>query len=181
MSWNFLLHGLLMLHLRGLETAPSVTKINWVRVNDFVLRLDDTCWSRLIFLLLLWCLIDLAIVKLWLSLGKFSLSFLLFLLLSHLLLLDSFDLFLLLSLRLIEVNISQKRIICLNLYCHKRWLSALAIHVLHDFVISRDLLLVLSQYSPNTINGCVRHKLFEIGVNQELNNISWKNNVIQRA
>merc|ERR1712076_343560 len=50
MGWNLLLECLFVVHLCSSIATPSVSHVEWIGMNEFILWLDDACWP-LLFLL----------------------------------------------------------------------------------------------------------------------------------
>ena len=87
-----------------------------------------------------------------------------------------------LGLDLADVHVLEQRVhLLLELDGHECRLATLALEVLQDLVIGRDLLLVFGENAANAIDCRVSHELLEVRVNQILLNTIIENDVKRGA
>ena len=153
---------------------PSVHNVVRIRVHDFVLRLDNACWTLFLGRLITFIFISF-LLAICIFFGLLFLCLCIQMILSGLV-----DVFLELGLSLIHIHIVQKRIASFDLDCHQLRFAAMtfALDVLHDFVISGNFLLVLRQNFIDTINCCIGDEFLELSLHDKVTHISVEHNII---
>ena len=88
-----------------------------------------------------------------------------------------------LSLLLAHIHIVQQWIPRINFYSHELWLISLtlAVDVLHNLVISRELFFVFCEDLIDSLDGCVGDKLLELIVADKVGDIRMEDDIVSHA
>mmetsp|Transcript_41249 Transcript_41249/g.62790 ORF Transcript_41249/g.62790 Transcript_41249/m.62790 type:complete len:284 (-) Transcript_41249:170-1021(-) len=150
-------------------------------MHNLVLGLDNTLGLGLfLFLLSVFVLVHLSIVESLLGFiqAALVLGFLLFFL--HLLVFNAMDLLLKLGLGLVDIHVVDERVVRGLFNRHHGGLATLALHVLQNLVVGRQLLLVLLQHAVYAVDGRVRHELLEVRVDEVALHVFVEDHIVGR-